>query len=105
MPDIVTRLFSFVCCLTLSTLSVGQDADTAQVLFSDNHKSIFQIRVMDNAANNKASTGTGFILVQDGNGSASLPFSDDGFGQDDPTDLIATNYHVIASAIDAPINW
>ncbi|MFT4712684.1 MAG: S1-C subfamily serine protease [Candidatus Azotimanducaceae bacterium] len=88
MPDIFTRFFFFICCLTLSTSSVGQEADTAQLLFSDNNKSIFQIRVMDNAANNKASTGTGFVLVQEG-----------------PTDLIATNYHVIASAIDAPENY
>jgi serine protease Do len=83
-----TRFLFLICCLTLSTSSVGQEADTAQLLFSDNNKSIFQIRVMDNAANNKASTGTGFILVQDGS-----------------TDLIATNYHVIASAIDAPENY
>jgi serine protease Do len=64
-----------------STLS-GQPAGRAQSLFSNNKASVMQIRVMDTAANNKSSTGSGFLVDDNG--------------------LIATNYHVIASAIDAP---
>ncbi len=54
----------------------------AQELFANHHASVMQIRVMDNAANNKSSTGSGFLVDDEG--------------------MIATNYHVIASAIDAP---
>lgn len=107
MPDKSFTLFLLVFLTSLSSISLGQNADTAQVLFSDNHESIFQIRVMDNAANNKASTGTGFVLVQDEiEGLLALTDSVDDLSMaDGPTQLIATNYHVIASAIDAPENY
>jgi serine protease Do len=54
----------------------------ADQLFTQNQAAIFQVRVVDTAANNKSSTGTGFMVAADG--------------------TLATNYHVIASAIDAP---
>ena len=98
MHNKLLKFFVFANLVLLSTASLGEDADTAQILFSDNHESIFQIRVMDNAANNKASTGTGFLLVQD---NADLEFERVG----EPKDLVATNYHVIASAIDSPDNY
>ncbi|MFT5803045.1 MAG: serine protease Do [Candidatus Paceibacteria bacterium] len=57
-------------------------AGEADQLFTQNQAAIFQVRVVDTAANNKSSTGTGFVVASTG--------------------LLATNYHVIASAIDAP---
>ena len=68
--------------LLWSSALLGQPNGGAQVLFDKHHASVMQIRVMDRAANNKSSTGSGFLV--DGQG------------------LLATNYHVIASAIDAP---
>lgn len=59
----------------------GQD-DNAQQLFAKFHHVVYQIRVIDNAANNKAVTGTGFLVNDRG--------------------LIATNYHVIASTLNVP---
>ncbi len=92
------KSFFLLFAVTFAGIAPAQEADTAQVLFSDNHESIFQIRVMDNAANNKASTGTGFIVLQEEPESGSSDSAE-------KTDLIATNYHVIASAIDAPENY
>jgi len=60
----------------------GQPDDGAQELFANTNESVFQVRVIDNASNNKSSTGTGFLLDQAG--------------------LVATNYHVIASTLDIP---
>jgi len=57
-------------------------AGEADQLFTQSQAAVFQVRVVDMAANNKSSTGTGFLVSAEG--------------------LLATNYHVIASAIDAP---
>jgi serine protease Do len=54
-------------------------------LFESHEAAVFQIRVIDTAANNKSSTGTGFLVSNSG--------------------ILATNYHVIASAIDAPAKY
>jgi len=106
MPDSFLKVLVCFYILILPGVSSGQSADTAQILFSGNHQSIFQIRVMDNAANNKASTGTGFILSRD----TAVQVTDADVEMSDTVfkvgkDLIATNYHVIASAIDAPENY
>lgn len=77
----IKSAFTLVFLLWSSTLS-GQPDGGAQVLFANHHASVLQIRVMDRAANNKSSTGSGFIVNDQG--------------------LVATNYHVIASTIDAP---
>lgn len=73
-------------CMSVSLLwivaAMAQPDDGARKLFASNHQSIFQIRVMDNAANNKSSTGSGFLVNENG--------------------ILATNYHVVASAVDLP---
>lgn len=65
-----------------STSARTQPDDNAQALFASTRESIFQVRVIDNAANNKSSTGSGFLVDESG--------------------LVATNYHVIASVVDTP---
>jgi len=83
----LVRITKSLACLILSILPItsvfAQLESEAQHLFENSSKSVFQIRVIDNASNNKSSTGTGF-LVDESNG------------------LVATNYHVIASAINTP---
>ena len=71
------------CLLVLLPLAgYSQENDTAQKLFARYHASVYQIRVIDNAANNKSVTGTGFLVDKSG--------------------LIATNYHVISDTINVP---
>lgn len=69
-----------VLCTALAAR--GAEPVDAQSLFADYHEAVFQIRVIDNAANNKSSTGTGFLVDSEG--------------------LIATNYHVISSVVSTP---
>ena len=57
-------------------------AAEARTTFERTHDAIYQIRVMDTAANNKTSTGTGFVVSSNG--------------------LVATNYHVVSSAVNTP---
>ena len=84
-PPILCRwLAVFACWLSLAP-SAQAEADIAHQLFDSNATAVFQIRVIDTAANNKASTGTGFLVTSSG--------------------ILATNYHVVASAIDAPAKY
>ena len=76
-----TSVFTFLLLL-VPRISCAQQVDNAQQLFAKYHNSVYQVRVIDNAANNKSVTGTGFLI--------------------DPRGIIATNYHVIASTIDVP---
>ncbi|MFQ3322654.1 MAG: serine protease Do [Pseudomonadales bacterium] len=64
-----------------SLLANAQSIDSSQ-LFSKLHDSVFQIRIIDIASNQKSSTGTGFVV-------------DDG-------DTVATNYHVVSNYIERP---
>jgi hypothetical protein len=78
---VLVNVLIFYCALSLSLLVSAQSIDSSQ-LFSKLHNSVFQIRIIDIASNQKSSTGTGFVV--DGNGS------------------VATNYHVVANYIERP---
>ena len=62
--------------------ALALSAAEARTTFERTHDAIYQIRVMDTAANNKTSTGTGFVVSSNG--------------------LVATNYHVVSSAVNTP---
>lgn len=82
---LLSRCWLVAGVIQLLLLSSGVHAledSNAQALFANHGGSVFQIQVIDNAANNKSSTGTGFLV--------------------DASGLIATNYHVIASEVDLP---
>ena len=57
-------------------------ATDARSTFERTHNAIYQVRVMDTAANNKTSTGSAFVIADSG--------------------LMATNYHVVANAVQTP---
>ena len=57
-------------------------AADARSTFERTHNAIYQVRVMDTAANNKTSTGTAFVIADSG--------------------LMATNYHVVSNAVQTP---
>lgn len=90
MTSSATRRHSlgFLCCApvlaALAVFAVPAHAaiDPARVTFDNTRDRIYQIRVMDISANTRSSTGSGFLI--------------------DPDGVIATNYHVIASAISSP---
>ena len=73
-------------CLALPVIqhphTLALSAAEARTTFERTHNAIYQIRVMDTAANNKTSTGTGFVIRSDG--------------------LVATNYHVVSNAVNTP---
>ncbi|MFT6757173.1 MAG: serine protease Do [Chitinophagales bacterium] len=64
-----------------SFLVNAQSIDSSQ-LFSKLHDSVFQIRIIDIASNQKSSTGTGFVVDEKG--------------------TVATNYHVVSNYIERP---
>lgn len=68
--------------LLIPCVVYGDQIADAQQVFARFHNSVYQIRVIDNATNNKAVTGTGFLVDKRG--------------------LIATNYHVIAATLNVP---
>jgi hypothetical protein len=76
------RSWLWLAALVFLVSAPSVSAGEADQLFTQSQAAIFQVRVVDTAANNKSSTGTGFVVAASG--------------------LLATNYHVIASAIDAP---
>jgi serine protease Do len=69
------------CAFFWSSLASAQSIDSSQ-LFSKLHDSVLQIRIIDIASNQKSSTGTGFVVDDDGS--------------------VATNYHVVANYIERP---
>lgn len=75
------RRLPLLCCLLCLPVAAatGQDAAGLFATFKDR---IFQIRVIDQEAEEKSALGTGFLVAYDG--------------------LIATNYHVIADYADKP---
>ena len=75
----ITYLLFWYLCMAVA---VAQPAPDARALFTRHNSSIYQIQVIDLAANNKSSTGSGFLVDQSG--------------------LVATNFHVIASLVDKP---
>ncbi|MAV26379.1 MAG: hypothetical protein CMQ05_09695 [Gammaproteobacteria bacterium] len=75
------RRFAVVLLLCFSNAVVAA-IDPARATFDNTRDLIYQIRVMDVSANTRSSTGSGFLIASDGS--------------------IATNYHVIASAISSP---
>jgi hypothetical protein len=76
------KLWLWLTILMLAVSANFSSAGEADQLFTQSQAAIFLVRVVDTAANNKSSTGTGFVVAEGG--------------------ILATNYHVIASAIDAP---
>ncbi|MCB1693293.1 MAG: trypsin-like peptidase domain-containing protein, partial [Pseudomonadales bacterium] len=80
--DGLAAIAGLVVIVLATSFARAEDAGDAQSLFARYHESVYQIRVIDNASNNKSSTGTGFLI--------------------DPGGLVATNYHVIASVVDNP---
>lgn len=56
--------------------------DEAQKVYEKNSKSVFQVRVIDSSTAKKSSIGSGFLFSEDGH--------------------IATNFHVIAQAVQHP---
>ena len=81
MTRLLINILIFYFLLFLSLLASAQSIDSS-LLFSKLHDSVFQIRIIDIASNQKSSTGTGFVV--DSNGS------------------VATNYHVVANYIERP---
>ena len=80
-PGLFALILGF--CLSVGAhTAVALSAADARSTFELTHGAIYQIRVIDIAANNKTSTGSGFII--DSNG------------------LIATNYHVVSNAVNTP---
>ena len=83
--DLVTRrlvtVLMFFCVAFLSLLANAQSIDSSG-LFSKLHDSVFQIRIIDIASDQKSSTGTGFVVDRNG--------------------TVATNYHVVAKYIERP---
>lgn len=74
------KLSLWLCLGIYTHASMALAAPDARSTFELTHDAIYQIRVMDIVANNKTSTGSGFVI--DSNG------------------LIATNYHVVSSAVN-----
>lgn len=77
---------AFILCL-LQTRGFAQTkqndiTDEAQRLYQKHGRAIYQIQVIDLTSDKKTSIGSGFQISQDG--------------------LIATNYHVVAEAIQSP---
>ena len=72
----------WLCLLFSTPHTLALSAAEARTTFERTHNAIYQIRVMDTAANNKTSTGTGFVIRSDG--------------------LVATNYHVVSNAVNTP---
>ena len=81
MTKALLQVLIFSYGFSLSLLATSQSIDSSQ-LFSQLHDSVFQIRIIDIASNQKSSTGTGFVV--DNNGT------------------VATNYHVVANYIERP---
>ncbi len=75
------RHFAVILLLASQNLSAAE-IDPARITFDNTRDRIYQIRVMDISANTRSSTGSGFLIGDNGS--------------------IATNYHVIASAISSP---
>ena len=75
------RHFAVTLLLASQNLSAAE-IDPARITFDNTRDRIYQIRVMDISANTRSSTGSGFLIGDNGS--------------------IATNYHVIASAISSP---
>jgi len=72
---------TLLCCLLGLPVATATGQDAAE-LFATFKDRIFQIRVIDQEAEEKSALGTGFLVAYDG--------------------LIATNYHVIADFADKP---
>jgi len=84
--------FSFLLILFFLLLSTGHAQTSqqnktyeAQQLIDVSKNSILQIRVIENTTNKKSSIGSGFYISSNG--------------------LIATNYHVVASVVQAPDSY
>lgn len=68
--------------MAVSSLLVNAQSIDSSQLFSKLHDSVFQIRIIDIASNQKSSTGTGFVV--------------------DDSGTVATNYHVVSNYIERP---
>ena len=81
-PTLCTTVCLALPVIQHLTYTTALSAAEARTTFERTHNAIYQIRVMDTAANNKTSTGTGFVIRSDG--------------------LVATNYHVVSNAVNTP---
>jgi len=85
MRNIILSIIIVITILISPSLSSAKNiTDEAQNLYKKFGNAVYQIRVIDIASNKKTSIGSGF------------QFNKDGF--------IATNYHVVAEAIQRPEN-